>query len=82
MNFKHWGGAKSSAPIFAYLGAESPLDDDLNTVGFLIDNAPRFKALLIYIEVSIKLMCVLYLQLFLYRSNMIIFSLSQLLIAL
>ncbi|XP_042489855.1 lysosomal Pro-X carboxypeptidase-like [Macadamia integrifolia] len=50
VNFKHWGGANSSAPIFAYLGEESPLDGDLAVIGFLNDNAPTFKALLLYIE--------------------------------
>ncbi|OMO58222.1 Peptidase S28 [Corchorus capsularis] len=50
MNSKHWGGANSSAPIFAYLGAEAPLDGDLKVIGFLNDNAARFNALLLYIE--------------------------------
>ncbi|WJZ89801.1 hypothetical protein VitviT2T_008992 [Vitis vinifera] len=50
MNFKHWGGAKAGAPIFAYLGAEAPLDGDLVNIGFVNDNAARFNALLIYIE--------------------------------
>ena len=53
MNFKYWGGANASAPIFAYLGAEEDLDYDLSGLGFLTDNAHRFKALLVYIEVSI-----------------------------
>lgn len=52
MNFKHWGGAKARAPIFAYFGAEAPLDGDLTNIGFLSDNAAQFRALLIYIEVS------------------------------
>ncbi|KAL3849604.1 hypothetical protein ACJIZ3_011486 [Penstemon smallii] len=47
---KHWGGAKSSSPIFAYLGAEAPLDGDLQYIGFLKDHAPSFKALSVYIE--------------------------------
>ncbi|KAH9700218.1 prolylcarboxypeptidase-like protein [Citrus sinensis] len=50
INFKHWGGSNSSAPIFVYLGAEGSLDEDLDVAGFLPDNAPRFKALLVYIE--------------------------------
>ena len=54
MNFRHWGGAKSSSPILAYFGAEAPLDGDLSNIGFLNDNAARFNALLIYIEVIIK----------------------------
>ncbi|GLT80827.1 hypothetical protein SLA2020_522420 [Shorea laevis] len=50
INSKYWGGANSSAPIFAYLGEESDLDIDLPLVGFLTDNASRFKALLVHIE--------------------------------
>ncbi|OIW01983.1 hypothetical protein TanjilG_14014 [Lupinus angustifolius] len=49
INFKHWGGAKSNAPIFAYFGAEEPLPDDMH-VGLLEDNAPKFNALVVYIE--------------------------------
>lgn len=53
INFKYWGGVadQSNAPIFAYLGAESPLDNAPSVIGFLTDNAPQFKALLVYIEV-------------------------------
>lgn len=54
INFKYWGGANSNSPIFAYLGAEAPLDGDLSVIGFLPDNALRFKALLVYIEVDIS----------------------------
>ncbi|CAK9186786.1 unnamed protein product [Ilex paraguariensis] len=50
MNSKYWGGPKENAPIFVYLGAEAPLDRDLANIGFLTDNAARFKALLVYIE--------------------------------
>ncbi|XP_052181871.1 uncharacterized protein LOC127794661 [Diospyros lotus] len=50
INFKHWGGANTSSPILAYLGAEAPLDGDLTGVGFLTENAPRFNALQVYIE--------------------------------
>ncbi|KAL3530467.1 hypothetical protein ACH5RR_009789, partial [Cinchona calisaya] len=50
INYKYWGGARSNSPIFAYLGAESPLVGDIPAIGFLTDNAPRFKALLVYIE--------------------------------
>lgn len=53
VNSKHWGGANSSAPIFIYLGAEDPIDEDLMVIGFLIENAAEFKALLVYIEVSL-----------------------------
>ncbi|KAL5763900.1 hypothetical protein ACOSQ2_016494 [Xanthoceras sorbifolium] len=50
INFKYWGGANTSSPIFAYLGAEAPLDGDIPAIGFLSDNAIRFNALLVYIE--------------------------------
>lgn len=51
INSKFWGGSNTNSPIFAYFGAEAPLDGDWLYIGFLIDNAPRFKALLVYIEV-------------------------------
>ncbi|MED6155462.1 hypothetical protein PIB30_005666 [Stylosanthes scabra] len=50
MSFKYWGGAKSGAPIFAWLGAEQSLDMEFNAGGFPKDNAPHFNALLLYIE--------------------------------
>ncbi|XP_059644357.1 uncharacterized protein LOC132286110 [Cornus florida] len=49
INFKYWGGAKKHSPIFVYLDGESPLSDVPGS-GFETDIAPRFKALLIYIE--------------------------------
>ncbi|XP_028777198.1 lysosomal Pro-X carboxypeptidase-like [Neltuma alba] len=50
INFKYWGGANSSAPIFAYFGAEAPLDLILSVVGFPTDNAAAFSALVVFIE--------------------------------
>ncbi|KAH7531139.1 hypothetical protein JRO89_XSUnG0014700 [Xanthoceras sorbifolium] len=50
INFNYWGGANTSSPIFVYLGAEEALDRDLDLIGFLPDNAPRFNALMVYIE--------------------------------
>ncbi|KAI6669918.1 hypothetical protein NL676_004803 [Syzygium grande] len=50
VNSKYWGGSDSSAPIFAFLGAEAPIDGDIASVGFLTDNAAKFRALLVYIE--------------------------------
>ncbi|KAH8501837.1 hypothetical protein H0E87_016565 [Populus deltoides] len=38
------------APIFAYLGEESSLNDDLGSIGNLSDNVARFGALQVYIE--------------------------------
>ncbi|XP_058757661.1 uncharacterized protein LOC131630933 [Vicia villosa] len=48
VNFKYWGGANSSSPIFAYFGDEFELMVDPED--FLTDNAGSFKALLVYIE--------------------------------
>ncbi|KAL3828521.1 hypothetical protein ACJIZ3_017323 [Penstemon smallii] len=50
VNSQHWGGSNSNSPIFAFFGAEEPLDDDFDFIGFLSDNAPSFKALQVYIE--------------------------------
>ncbi|KAG8639633.1 lysosomal Pro-X carboxypeptidase [Manihot esculenta] len=50
INFKYWGGANVSAPIFAYLGAEAPIDNDLASIGFLTENAAQFGALVVFIE--------------------------------
>ncbi|XP_059314768.1 uncharacterized protein LOC132065395 [Lycium ferocissimum] len=50
INSKYWGGSNSSTPIFACFGAESPIDYDPPDIGFLTDFAPRFKALLVYME--------------------------------
>jgi len=44
------------APIFAYLGEESSLNDDLGSIGILSDNVARFGALQVYIEVSRKIL--------------------------
>ncbi|XP_020580076.1 lysosomal Pro-X carboxypeptidase-like [Phalaenopsis equestris] len=49
INFKHWGGASSNSPIFLYTGDEAGLDGDL-VAGFPVDIAPRFKALLVFVE--------------------------------
>ncbi|XP_010247724.1 PREDICTED: lysosomal Pro-X carboxypeptidase-like [Nelumbo nucifera] len=50
VSFKYWGGANASAPIFAYLGYEAPLYDQSPATGLILDNAPRFHALVIHIE--------------------------------
>jgi hypothetical protein len=44
------------APIFAYLGEESSLNDDLGSIGILSDNVARFGVLQVYIEVSRKIL--------------------------
>ncbi|KAG2313706.1 hypothetical protein Bca52824_025263 [Brassica carinata] len=46
---KHWAGADDNAPILAFLGGESSLETS-SAIGFLRDNGPRLKALLVYIE--------------------------------
>lgn len=51
VNSNHWAGANSGAPIFAFLGAESQLYSDFPIVDFLSENAPHFKALVVYLEV-------------------------------
>ncbi|XP_062108438.1 uncharacterized protein LOC133819252 [Humulus lupulus] len=50
VNSKYWGGPNSNAPIFAYLGAEAPIDGDISDIGFINENAPHFKALIVFIE--------------------------------
>lgn len=50
VNFDNWGGAHSNSPIFVMLGDEAPMSD-YACVGFLTDNARRFRALLVAIEV-------------------------------
>ncbi|PNT18763.1 hypothetical protein POPTR_009G002200v4 [Populus trichocarpa] len=50
INSKYWGGANASAPILVYLGAEAPIDGDLDAVGFLVDTAVEFNSLLVYVE--------------------------------
>lgn len=51
INSKYWGGANSNAPIFVYFGEEAPLENDFGDIGILAENAHRFKALQVYIEV-------------------------------
>ncbi|KAL3620145.1 hypothetical protein CASFOL_035057 [Castilleja foliolosa] len=50
INSKYWGGPDSNSPIFAYLGDEESMDDDLRAIGFLDDNAPHFNSLSVFIE--------------------------------
>ncbi|XP_068669066.1 uncharacterized protein [Aristolochia californica] len=50
VNFRYWGGANSSSPIFVYTGGEGGLFLEIFTAGFFTDNAPRFRALLVYME--------------------------------
>ncbi|CAI0452726.1 unnamed protein product [Linum tenue] len=50
VNVKHWGGADTNAPILVYFGPEDRIDYAWTDIGFLTENAPHFKALLLYIE--------------------------------
>ncbi|KAJ8647886.1 hypothetical protein MRB53_000909 [Persea americana] len=50
VNSRYWGGANTSSPIFVYTGDEEGLIDDLDAAGLMVDFAPSFKALLVYIE--------------------------------
>lgn len=53
MNLKYWGGANTSSPIIVYIGEEVPLTFAIPGKGSIVDLASRFKAMLLYIEVSI-----------------------------
>ncbi|XP_021660191.2 uncharacterized protein LOC110649795 [Hevea brasiliensis] len=48
LNYKYWGGANTSSPIFVYTGEEGDITYDVE--GFILDLAARFKGLLLYIE--------------------------------
>ncbi|XP_065866384.1 uncharacterized protein [Euphorbia lathyris] len=50
LNFKYWGGANTSSPIFVYVGEESNVAGDILFVGFIAELAARFEGLLLYIE--------------------------------
>ncbi|KAJ6743221.1 LYSOSOMAL PRO-X CARBOXYPEPTIDASE-LIKE PROTEIN [Salix viminalis] len=47
---KYWGGAEKNAPIFLYTGNEGDIDWFAQNTGFIVDIAPHFKALLVFIE--------------------------------
>ncbi|KAK8961653.1 hypothetical protein KSP40_PGU002214 [Platanthera guangdongensis] len=50
INFKYWGGANTSSPIFVYIGDEEELVINKFTTDFLVTKAPHFKSLLVFIE--------------------------------
>lgn len=50
INDKHWGGAESRAPIFVYTGNEGNIEWFTNNTGFMFEIAPKFQALLVFIE--------------------------------
>lgn len=52
INDTYWGGAKKNAPIFVYTGNEGDIEWFTQNTGFMFDVAPKFKALLVFIEVG------------------------------
>eukprot|EP01018_Ginkgo_biloba_P013491 Gb_28511 [translate_table: standard] len=50
VNTKYWGGPQTNSPIFVYTGDEGNIVSDYDAAGFMIDIAPHFRALLVYIE--------------------------------
>ncbi|XP_078433500.1 alpha/beta-Hydrolases superfamily protein [Wolffia australiana] len=49
VNDRHWD-RRSSAPIFVYTGNEGNIEWFADNTGFLFDIAPKFKAMLVFIE--------------------------------
>ncbi|XP_071910722.1 uncharacterized protein [Coffea arabica] len=54
ISYKHWGGAKQNAPIFVYTGNEGDIEWFTQNTGFMFENAPHFKALLVFIEINLQ----------------------------
>ncbi|GFQ01709.1 lysosomal pro-x carboxypeptidase [Phtheirospermum japonicum] len=50
INDKHWGGPKTKHPIFVYTGNEGDIEWFAQNTGFMFETAPRFRALLVFIE--------------------------------
>ncbi|ERN16214.1 hypothetical protein AMTRI_Chr11g95870 [Amborella trichopoda] len=50
INSKYWGGPIDKAPIFVYTGNEGDVEWFAQNTGFMFENAPYFKALLVFIE--------------------------------
>lgn len=51
INETNWGGAKNNYPIFVYTGNEGDIEWFAQNTGFMFETAPRFRALLVFIEV-------------------------------
>ncbi|MED6171734.1 hypothetical protein PIB30_043537 [Stylosanthes scabra] len=49
-NDTYWGGANNNAPIFVYTGNEGNIEWFAQNTGFMFETAPRFQALLVFIE--------------------------------
>ncbi|KAJ4971750.1 hypothetical protein NE237_004849 [Protea cynaroides] len=50
INDKYWGGAEKNSPVFVYTGNEGDIEWFAQNTGFMIDVAPYFKSLLVFIE--------------------------------
>lgn len=51
INDSFWGGAAENAPIFVYTGNEGNIEWFAHNTGFLLQSAPHFRALVVFIEV-------------------------------
>ncbi|XP_065868781.1 uncharacterized protein [Euphorbia lathyris] len=49
LNYKYWGGANTSSPVFVYTGEEDDVTYDVEE-NFITDLAARFNGLVLYIE--------------------------------
>ncbi|XP_031478582.1 uncharacterized protein LOC116249587 [Nymphaea colorata] len=49
-NSEYWGGPSTKAPIFVYAGNEGKIEWFAENTGFMFDIAPKFRALLVFIE--------------------------------
>ncbi|XAR64743.1 Lysosomal Pro-Xaa carboxypeptidase [Bertholletia excelsa] len=50
MNDTYWGGARNRSPIFVYTGNEGDIEWFAQNTGFMFETAPRFQALLVFLE--------------------------------
>ncbi|KAL0555311.1 hypothetical protein IC582_009254 [Cucumis melo] len=50
INDTYWGGAAHNSPIFVYTGNEGNIEWFAQNTGFLLQSAPRFRALVVFIE--------------------------------
>ncbi|KNA03869.1 hypothetical protein SOVF_205030 [Spinacia oleracea] len=45
-----WAGSNSKTPLIVYLGGEDPIDNEVQAIGVINQAAPKFRALVLYIE--------------------------------
>ncbi|XP_023005894.1 lysosomal Pro-X carboxypeptidase [Cucurbita maxima] len=50
INDTYWGGAAENAPIFVYTGNEGNIEWFAQNTGFILESAPKFRALVVFIE--------------------------------